>query len=175
MARPGSSDFHGPASNTLNNNEPLGTAYDTGCPNGPNATAITPSSNGLTSMIAKIDQAFDQNNILTGRYFFGDSTQSFPLALNATGGQLPGFNTVTPTRVQLVALSYVHVLSSTKVNEARFGWNRFAEGFFPQDQSFHPSSIGLCTASNAPGGTALGLPARVRARLIPACRSFSFP
>ncbi len=144
------------ASNTLNNNEPLGTAYDTGCPNGPNATAITPSSNGLTSMIAKIDQAFDQNNILTGRYFFGDSTQSFPLALNATGGQLPGFNTVTPTRVQLVALSYVHVLSSTKVNEARFGWNRFAEGFFPQDQSFHPSSIGLCTASNAPGGTALG-------------------
>jgi hypothetical protein len=131
-------------------------AYDTGCPNGPNATAITPSSNGLTSMIAKIDQAFNQNNILTGRYFFGDSTQSFPLALNATGGQLPGFNTVTPTRVQLVAISYVHVLSSTKVNEARFGWNRFAEGFFPQDQSFHPSSIGLCTASNAPGGTALG-------------------
>jgi len=53
-------------------------AYDTGCPNGPNATAITPSSNGLTSMIAKIDQSFGQNNILTGRYFFGDSTQSFP-------------------------------------------------------------------------------------------------
>jgi hypothetical protein len=131
-------------------------AYDTGCPNGPNATAITPSSNGLTSMIAKIDQTFGQNNVLTGRYFFGDSTQSFPLALNATGGQLPGFNTVTPTRVQLVAISYVHVVSSTKVNEARFGWNRFAEGFFPEDQSFHPSSIGLCTASNAPGGTLAG-------------------
>ena len=131
-------------------------AYDIGCPNGPNATAITPSSNGLTSMIAKIDQSFGQNNVLTGRYFFGDSTQSFPLALNATGGQLPGFNTVTPTRVQLVAISFVHVVSSTKLNEARFGWNRFAEGFFPQDQSFHPSSIGLCTASNAIGGTLAG-------------------
>ena len=46
------------ASNTsANNNQPLGTAYDTGCPSGPNATAITPSSNGLTSMIAKIDQS----------------------------------------------------------------------------------------------------------------------
>jgi hypothetical protein len=36
------------------------------------------------------------------------------------------------------------VLSSTKVNELRYGWNRFAEGFFPQDQNFDPSSIGLC-------------------------------
>ncbi len=131
-------------------------AYDIGCPNGPNAEVITPSYNNLTSMIAKIDHAFNQNNIVTGRYFFGDSTQSFPLALNATGGQLPGFNTVTPTRVQLIALSYVHVFSSTKLNEMRYGWNRFAEGFFPEDQSFHPSSIGLCAASNAPGGTAAG-------------------
>jgi hypothetical protein len=144
-------------------NIPGRTSGDSGCPQGlPNASVISPSYNNLTSMIAKIDQSFGQNNILTGRYFFGDSTQSFPLALNATGGQLPGFNTVTPTRVQLVAISYVHVVSSTKVNEARFGWNRFAEGFFPQDQSFHPSSIGLCAASNpmgggtVPGATCLG-------------------
>jgi hypothetical protein len=134
-----------------------GTGEDAGCPNNPNAEVVTPSLNKLTSMIAKMDQAFNQNNIVTGRYFFGDSTQSFPLALNATGGQLPGFNTVTPTRVQLVAISFVHVVSSTKLNEARFGWNRFAEGFFPQDQNFHPSSIGLCAASNPmTGGTAPG-------------------
>ncbi len=95
-------------------------------------------------MIAKIDHSFNASNSLSGRYFFGDSTQQFPLALNATGGQLPGFDTVTPTRVQVVSLSYVSVLSSTKVNELRFGWNRFAEGFFPQDRSFDPSSIGLC-------------------------------
>ena len=134
-----------------------GFGEDVGCPSGPNSEVVSPSSNKLTSMIAKIDQSFGQNNVLTGRYFFGDSTQSFPLALNATGGQLPGFNTVTPTRVQLVAISYVHVVSSTKVNEARFGWNRFAEGFFPEDQNFHPSSIGLCAASNPmTGGTLAG-------------------
>jgi carboxypeptidase family protein/TonB-dependent receptor-like protein len=129
---------------------------DIGCPQGPNTSLITPSYNNLTSMIAKIDHTFNQNNNVTGRYFFGDSTQAFPLALSATGGQLPGFDTVTPTRVQLVSLSYVHVFSSTKLNELRYGWNRFAEGFFPEDQSFHPSSIGLCAASNAPGGSAPG-------------------
>jgi hypothetical protein len=131
------------------------TGEDIGCPSGPNSSVITPSYNNLTSMIAKIDHSFNQNNIVTGRYFFGDSTQSFPLALNASGGQLPGFNTVTPTRVQLVSLSWVHT-AATKVNELRYGWNRFAEGFFPEDQNFHPSSIGLCAASNAPGGSQPG-------------------
>ena len=124
------------------------TSNDSGCFQGanfaPDYTAIAPSFNNLSSVIAKIDHAFNPNNNLSGRYFFGDSTQQFPLALNATGGQLPGYDTVTPTRVQLVSLSYVKVFSGTKVNELRYGWNRFAEGFFPQDQSFNPSNIGLC-------------------------------
>ena len=115
------------------------------------ASVVSPSYNKLTSFIAKIDQNFNATNSLTGRYFFGDSVQSFPLALTATGGQLPGFNTFTPTRVQLVSLSYVHTFGANKVNELRYGWNRFAEGFFPADQSFHPSSIGLCVASINPG------------------------
>lgn len=126
---------------------------DSGCANGPNASIISPSFNNLSSVISKIDHSFNQNNLISGRYFLGDSTQAFPLALTASGGQLPGFNTVTPTRVQLVSLSYVHVISGTKVNELRYGWNRFAEGFFPQDQSFQPSSIGLCAASTVAGCT----------------------
>ena len=116
------------------------------------ASVVSPSFNRLTSLIAKIDQNFNASNILTGRYFFGDSVQSFPLALTASGGQLPGFNTYTPTRVQLVSISYTHTIGANKVNELRYGWNRFAEGFFPADQNFHPSSIGLCAASvTAPG------------------------
>ena len=53
--------------------------------------------------------------------------------------------------MQLVSLSYVHTFGSNKVNELRYGWNRFAEGFFPADQSFHPSSIGLCDATTTAG------------------------
>ncbi len=122
-----------------------------GISNGGLASVISPSYNNLTSFIAKIDQNFNANNILTGRYFFGDSLQSFPLALAAEGGQLPGFNTITPTRVQLASLSYVHTFGANKVNELRYGWNRFAEGFFPADQAFHPSSIGLCAATATTG------------------------
>src|SRR6202158_6113336 len=43
------------------------------------ASVVSPSFNKLTSFIAKIDQNFNANNNLTGRYFFGDSVQSFPL------------------------------------------------------------------------------------------------
>ncbi len=119
---------------------------------GNSASVVSPSFNRLTSFIAKIDENFNTNNIVTGRYFFGDSVQSFPLALTASGGQLPGFNTYTPTRVQLVSLSYVRTIGSDKVNELRYGWNRFAEGFFPQDADFSPGSgIGLGTTGGLAG------------------------
>jgi len=129
--------------------------FDTGCPYGPNLSTSTSFFNRVDSMIVKLDQNFNQNNQLTGRYYFGDSNQSFPFAQLA-GGLLPGFNTVTPTRVQLIALSWVKVVNPSQVNEARLGWNRFAEGFFPQDQSFNPNSIGLDTGVGTYDG---GLPA----------------
>src|SRR5579859_166479 len=109
-----------------------------------NLSTSTSFYNRVDSAIFKIDQNFNANNMLTGRYYFGDSKQAFPFAQLA-GGLLPGFDTVTPTRVQLISLSYVKVVNSSQVNEARLGWNRFAEQFFPQDQSFAPNSIGLNT------------------------------
>jgi outer membrane receptor protein involved in Fe transport len=111
-----------------------------------NAIVITPFRNRVDSGIAKIDQALNLNNALTGRYFYSNSQQSFPLALSPTGGQLPGGNTVTPTIVHLVSISLVSALSPDIVNEARFGWNRFYEAFLPSDQSFHPDTTGLCMA-----------------------------
>jgi len=113
-----------------------------------NISLATPFSNRVDSAIVKIDHNFSKDNLLTGRYYFGDSDQSFPLAL-VGGGLVPGFNTATPTRVQLVSLSYVSVLTPSLVNESRLGWNRFAEGFFPQDRSFDPSTIGLNTGATA--------------------------
>src|SRR5262249_45007387 len=89
-------------------------------------------------------QNIGKNNLLTGRYYIGDSDQSFPLALTG-GGLLPGYNTAVPTRVQLVSISFVSAVSPSIVNEARLGWNRFAAGFFPEDRSLGPSYIGLDT------------------------------
>ncbi len=127
------------------------TANLDGTCNPPNANApadnlatSTRFDNNIDSFIGKIDYNPNSANMITGRYYFGNSNQSFPFAQLA-GGLLPGFNTVTPTRVQLVSLSYVKVVNSSQVNEARLGWNRFAEGFFPQDSNFNPASIGLDT------------------------------
>ncbi len=118
-----------------------------------NASLSTPFSNRVDSAIVKIDHQLNANNMITGRYFIGDSTQLFPLALTG-GGLLPNYDTNTPTRVQLVSLSYVSTVSPTLVNEVRLGWNRFAEGFFPQDRSFDPSTIGL---DNIPTDSATGV------------------
>jgi hypothetical protein len=125
-----------------------GSLFDSGCPNGNNLSTSTSFFNRVDSAIAKIDHNFNANNMLAGRYYIGDSSQSFPFAQLA-GGLLPGFNTVTPTRVQLIALSYVKVVNANQVNEARLGWNRFVEGFFPEDQGFNPNSIGLDTGVGA--------------------------
>ena len=115
----------------------------------PNLFVTTPASNDVDSFIFKLDHSFNERNQLTGRYYYGTSDQSFPLAILA-GNVLPGFNTVTPTSVHLLSLSYVKVLSNTKVNEARFGYNRFDEGFFPQDRDFDPRTIGLNTGIQGP-------------------------
>ena len=111
---------------------------------GSNVTLATPFSNRVDNGIVKIDHNFNQDNLLTGRYYIGDSSQLFPLALTG-GGLLPNYNTFVPTRVQLISISYVSLISPSIVNEARLGWNRFAEGFFPEDHSFNPLSIGLDT------------------------------
>jgi hypothetical protein len=121
---------------------------------GLNIGTVTQIKNRVDSFIGKLDHNFNPNNLLTGRYYFGDSDQSFPLALQA-GGITPGFNTVTPTRVQLVSLSYVKIVNANQVNEARLGWNRFVEGFFPEDGKFDPSSIGMLTNV---GSADFGLP-----------------
>jgi len=133
-------------------NRPLPPFDDTGRPN---LFVTTRALNDVDSLIGKIDHSFNSRNQITGRYYFGNSDQSFPLAILA-GNVLPGYNTVTPTTVQLVSLSYLKIFSNTKLNEARFGYNRFDEGFFPEDGNFDPNSIGLNTG--IAGAQDFGLP-----------------
>ncbi len=127
-------------------NRPLPLFDNTGRPN---IFVTTSALNDVDSLIGKIDHSFNKDNQLTGRYFYGTSNQSFPLAILA-GNILPGYNTITPTKVHLVSISYLKILSPTKVNELRFGYNRFKEGFFPEDGSFDPRTIGLNTGITNP-------------------------
>jgi Carboxypeptidase regulatory-like domain/TonB dependent receptor/TonB-dependent Receptor Plug Domain len=117
----------------------------------------TPSTNRLDSLITKIDQHIGKDDVLTGRYYFGDSAQSAPLAI-VGGNVLPGFNTVVPTRVQVVSLSYTHVFTPHLLAEFRGGWNRFAESFAAQDSKVDPASLGLNTANANFTAKDFGLP-----------------
>ena len=106
----------------------------TGVPSGaPNSSDPAAAFNNADSFIAKIDHTFNSSNQISGRYFFGNSDQSFPLGL-AGGNNLPNTNTEAPIRTQLISFSYVRQLSPTRVNEARFGWNRYRNGFFSADR-----------------------------------------
>jgi outer membrane receptor protein involved in Fe transport len=114
---------------------------------GNNLVATTNFTNHVDSFIGKIDQHFAESDLLSARYFFGKSDQSFPLGI-VGGGVLPGYNTVTPTKVHLVSVSGTHVISPKLLVELRGGYNRFFETFFPEDQSFNPASVGLDTVTN---------------------------
>lgn len=112
-----------------------------------NSVVPSPFRNRLESFIAKIDHNFNERNLLTGRFFFGDSNQSFPLALSG-GNNLPGNNTEHRQRTQLVSLSYVHVFSPIRVNELRFGYNRNSQWNLADDRGVfgNPAdSLGLNT------------------------------
>ncbi|HUJ41183.1 MAG TPA: TonB-dependent receptor [Candidatus Acidoferrales bacterium] len=105
------------------------------------------SKNDVNSAIIKVDHTFNTANTITGRYFYGHSNQSLPLGTGG-GNNIPNTNTVSPTTVQLASVSLVSVVSPTKVNEARFGFNRYHEGFFPEDTSIFgnpATSLGLNT------------------------------
>ena len=118
--------------------------------NGNNLQATTLFDNRVDSLIAKLDQHVGPVDLLTVRYFLGDSDQSFPLGLLG-GGFLPGYNTDTPTNVQLLSGSFTHLLSTKLLLEVRGGYNRFDETFFPEDHDFDPNSIGLATVSEPAG------------------------
>ena len=60
-------------------------AFDASGSFAPDYVASAPSLNNLSSVIAKIDHSFNANNNVSGRYFFGDSTQQFPLATDGFG------------------------------------------------------------------------------------------
>jgi outer membrane receptor protein involved in Fe transport len=121
-------------------------------------TFSVPFYNRVDSFIGKIDQHIGKADLLTGRYFFGDSIQAFPLGLVAGGTGTPGFDTVTPTRVNVVSVSYTKVLSSAMLLEIRGGYNRFVETFSAQDSNFNPSSVGLDTLGAGTSSADYGMP-----------------
>jgi hypothetical protein len=98
------------------------------------------------NFVVKIDHHFGDRFNLSGRYLFGDGNQTFPLN-SGQGSELPAYQTIVPTRVQLAGVNFSQILTSRLINETRLSFNRFAQVFSPQDSSFDPATIGLITGA----------------------------
>jgi hypothetical protein len=130
-------------------------------PNGFNGTVGTLNTsvndtNNLNSYIAKIDQSFGPNEQFSVRYAYDSGHQVFPLGSLGgfgSGSRVAQFAQVSPTRVQVVSASLVSTLSTSKINEVRFGWSEYKTAFDSLNGTFDPASIGLNL-----GNGKLGLP-----------------
>ncbi len=92
--------------------------------------------NDLDNFILKLDHRFNAINSFAVRYAFGQSDQKFPLGSLGgfgSGSRLPGFQQISPTRVQVVSASFLSALSATHINELRFGYTRLRNSFTSQD------------------------------------------
>ena len=129
---------------------------------GGSETFTTPFSNDSDNVIAKADQhlhLFSPGDLLTGRYFYSHGMQSFPLGMLYTGSSAPGYNTSTPTHVNIVSLSYTSVPKSNLIFEIRGGYNRFLQQFIPEDTGLNPNdAFGLNTLPPDFSTRDLGLP-----------------
>jgi len=107
--------------------------------------AVRDINNG-DNLIMKVDHNFTDTELLTGRYAFARNYQVFPFGSPGgygAGSRLPQFAQTSPTRVQVVSLSFLSTLSATKINEVRFGYSRYRTSFSALDANFDPTTIGL--------------------------------
>ena len=116
--------------------------------------------NDVDSFIVKIDHQLTSSESLTGRYALARSQQVFPLGGLGfgAGSRLPQFAQTSPTRVQLVSASLLSTLSSTKINEVRFGYSRYRTSFSGLDGNSDPASFGTSASPFNLGSGKLGLP-----------------
>ena len=131
---------------------PLGTAllnffpHENNPGTGGNYVYSVPNLLNSDNFLVKIDHHLSGKFNLSGRYVYGNGNQTFPLN-SGQGSELPAYQTVVPTRVQLAGLNFSQILTERLINETRFSFNRFTQSFSALDSAFDPASIGLITGA----------------------------
>ena len=108
--------------------------------------SVVQDTNNGDYLIAKVDHSISNNELLTGRYAFARNYQVFPFGSPGgygTGSRLAAFAQTSPTRVQVLSLSLLSTLSSSRINEVRFGYSRYTTSFSSLNANWNPASHGL--------------------------------
>jgi len=121
-------------------------------PTSTNGTANITAANALdlNNFHVKFDYVFNQNHRVSVKYLFGDSLQSQPAAAGVPQSVGPlatnqnMWNSIAPTRAQLAGLNYTWSISSTKVLESRFGYQRFSQRI-GVNNNIDPNALGINT------------------------------
>src|SRR5215469_6380093 len=130
--------------------DPAGAALLSYFPTSPTGffVANTPTTASSNSFGVKFDYHPNSSNSIAVRYIFGDSLQSAPpfAGLPAGGGGHPAdmFNSVAPSRAQMVGLSWTTSFSNNKILESRLGYTRFAQ-LLGVNNKIDPKSLGIDT------------------------------
>jgi hypothetical protein len=126
------------------------TCNGTGFPinNNPNINIPNGFSNDVTvyNAIGKVDFNVNQNNRISGTYFFGNNTgtvEDFPELQSKWRSDIH-------TRAQVVGGSWAWTPSPRWVNEARFGYNRLYQPTRPVDLNTTALAYGLDTGVSGP-------------------------
>ncbi len=107
---------------------------------------VVRDKNDGNNFIAKVDHNLTGTELLTARYAFAQSDQVFPFGSPGgfgAGSRLPQFAQTSPARVQVVSGSLLSTLSTSKINEVRFGYSRYRTSFSSLDANFDPNTVGL--------------------------------
>jgi len=125
-------------------------------------TMTVNSSNvaNMNTFAVKVDHQVNTNNLINGRFFFGNSYQSAPAfvgQLTPANGPADMFNSVTdPTRVALIGAVWNSTLSDKSLLQVRFGYNRISQTI-DVNNKVDPASLGLNTGPLDPSD--FGVPA----------------
>src|SRR5450759_1920723 len=139
-----------PASLNISGCTSSGTCDGTGFPTNNNPDINIPNgfSNDVKvyNAIGKVDFNVNQNNRISGMYFFGNNSgtvEDFPEYQSKWRSKIP-------TRAQVVGGSWAWTPSPRWVNEARVGYNRLYQPTLPGDLNTPASSFGLDTGVSGP-------------------------
>jgi hypothetical protein len=108
-----------------------------------------PNTDSMNSFIVKIDHRMNNKMQLSGRYMFSDSLQSAPasgyqMTPPASVGSPDIFNTIAPTRVQMVGLTWTYNMTANTIFDTRFNWTRYSQ-ILDVNNKVNPASLGLDT------------------------------
>jgi hypothetical protein len=112
----------------------------------PTIPGVVRDKNDGNNFIVKLDHAASNNELITARYAFAQSDQIFPFGSPGgfgTGSRLGQFSQTSPARVQVFSASLLSTLSSSHINEVRFGYSRYRTSFSSLNANFDPTSVGL--------------------------------